>query len=113
MTPRDELKSKLRRVRQRQLRTVPVFAVAILLAVALNPVIGGIVAIVGFGMLVMAFCSIKGTVICPACGKSLGYLVTDPSYSKGAFTPLVCPADLPSIIQECPYCKLNLASEMT
>ena len=48
---------------------------------------------------------------CPQCGKSLGYLLHDPSYSKTSGV-LLLPKELPRDIHSCAYCKASFDDEM-
>jgi hypothetical protein len=47
---------------------------------------------------------------CPQCGKSLGYLLHDPSYSKTSGV-LLLPKELPRDIHCCAYCKASFDEE--
>ena len=61
----------------------------------------------GFLAWVYSVARLRARVVCPSCGKSLSYLLTNPSYSK-QFVQFGIPSDLPEGIAACPYCMLSL-----
>ena len=64
-----------------------------------------IVGMTGFITWVYSIVRLRSNIKCPTCNKSLGYLLTDPSYSKSHFIQFSIPNSLPENITECPYCK--------
>ena len=110
MTIRDEFKTRIARIHQRQ-----ILAAIILLAGAIISIfnsMGTLLVFPALFVLVHAYESIKRTIRCPVCHNSLGYLLTDSNYSKGSFAILACPSDLPPDIHECPYCKIDMEKEL-
>ena len=64
------------------------------------------------GLMGEFYCWAKARQIkCPQCGKKLGYLLLDPSYSKtnGA---ILLPKELPPDRHCCVYCKASFDDEM-
>jgi len=72
----------------------------------IRPIIA-ITAFAGGLTWVYSILRLRNVIKCPACGKTLNYLLLDPSYSK---TPVIfgIPDDIPSSIMSCPYCKERL-----
>ena len=66
-------------------------------------------AITGIGFLtwVYSILRLREVIKCPACGKRLNYLLTDPSYGKKP-VQFGIPSDLPSNITTFPYCHTDL-----
>ena len=63
------------------------------------------------GLMGEFYCWAKARQIkCPQCGKSLGYLLHDPSYSK-TNSVLLLPKELPHDIHCCPYCREGFDDE--
>ena len=63
------------------------------------------------GLIGEFYCWAKARQIkCPQCGKSLGYLLHDPSYSKTNGV-LLLPKELPRDIHCCPFCKASFGDE--
>jgi hypothetical protein len=71
----------------------------------------GIIFYYGITIYLFSIFSLKKVIICPECNKSLSYLVTDSSYSK-KFIFLGIPHSLPEEIDICPFCKVNLNTEI-
>jgi hypothetical protein len=64
------------------------------------------------GLMGEFYCWAKARQIkCPQCGKCLGYLLHDPSYSKTNGVILL-PKGLPPDRDCCPYCKASFDEEM-
>jgi len=64
----------------------------------------------GFIIWVYSILRLRYRIICPACNRSLGYLLTDPNYSK-RWTQFGIPDDLPQGFEACPYCGQLLNEE--
>ena len=70
-----------------------------------------IVVMTGFITWVYSVARLRNKIKCPSCNKSLGYLLTDPSYSKGLIQ-FGIPDSLPRGIDVCPYCKESFENEI-
>ncbi|MDD3277209.1 MAG: hypothetical protein PHP93_09185 [Kiritimatiellales bacterium] len=109
MTIRDQFKTRIEKIRKQQIIATAGLLSGFIISI-FNP-LGALLAFPALFILIHAYQEIKRSIECPACHKSLGYLLTDPNYSKGSFAMLVCPPDLPLNIHECPYCKTGLEDE--
>ena len=68
--------------------------------------------IILIGVIGEFYCWAKARQIkCPQCGKSLGYLLLDPSYSKTNGVILL-PKELPPDRHCCAFCKASFDDEM-
>jgi RsiW-degrading membrane proteinase PrsW (M82 family) len=54
--------------------------------------------------------SLKKTMVCPHCRKSLSYLVTDPNYTNKYFLFQLA-EEFPADVTHCPFCKFDLKFE--
>ena len=68
--------------------------------------------IILIGIIGEFYCWAKARQIkCPQCGKSLGYLLLNPSYS-GTNGVILLPKELPAVRHCCAYCKASFDDEM-
>ncbi len=116
MTYRENINILIKRLRRIQL----VSLLLMLMGVVLTIVVWNVYesdqwyckVIILIGVLGEFYCWVKVRQIkCPQCGKNLGYLLLDPSYSKtnGA---ILLPKELPPDRHCCAYCKASFDVEM-
>ena len=116
MTYRENINILIKRLRRIQLFSLFLVLLGFVLTVAVLNVYESdqwySKVIILIGIIGEYYCWAKVRQIkCPQCGKSLGYLLFDPSYSKtnGA---IHLPKELPCDIHCCAYCKASFDDEM-
>ncbi len=115
MTFRENIANLLKPLRRIQLVSLILILIGIVLTVVrlnsegVDGWYGKILALIG--VIGEFYCWAKARQIkCPQCGKSLGYLLHDPSYSKTNGV-LLLPKELPRDIHCCPYCRAGFDDE--
>ena len=114
MTFREKTTHLLKRLRRIQMVSLILLLVGFVL-----PFFGWESNVMLYGKILMLigfmgefYCWAKARQIkCPQCGKSLGYLLHDPSYSKTNGVILL-PKELPRDIHCCPFCRAGFDDEM-
>ncbi len=123
MNFRDMANERIAQWRVRQKKALLMLGIAgaasFALQVTASPgsLVGGAISLLGAALLwygiflfVKVYVAARNTLLCPRCGRKLGYLLLDPSYSKSVYAAIRLP-DFPAAIHECPYCKLNFDRE--
>ena len=116
MMYRENIANLLKSLRRIQLVSLILILIGIVLTVVrlnsegVDGWHGKILALIG--VIGEFYCWAKARQIkCPQCGKSLGYLLFDPSYSKTNGVILL-PKGLPPDRHCCAYCKANFDDEI-
>ena len=117
MTPREHFKTEIERsqrlLKRGAIMTLIGFPLVCIIGPgsAFSPRLGWLIlpAVIftfwGFLAWVYSVARLRARVVCPSCGKSLSYLLTNPSYSK-QFVQFGIPSDLPEGIAACPGASL-------